>query len=505
MSIATQISRLQTAKADIKTSIQNKGVTVPADAKLDVYDTYVDAIEVGGGNEWTPPSDWIDITSVNNNEINLLVCDLNLAVAFSVAVASSGTYTIDWGDGNIETLRASGTTYQHAYVKGSGQACSLGYTTFKIRIYNATYDITQLLVQKHDLSSGNQIPPILWAVFGTTGLTSLANAFYLDTSCVCKMLQSVSFPASMDSVTNMQSAFAYCYILSKVIFSTNMNNITNMQSTFYHCYNLSKVENIENLGSTTSDVDGSNFAYNTYSLDALTFNAKFTRIMVNVDALSKLSSLRLLNQNSPYSGSSPQINLGRTSLNPTALEQVFTDIPNGLATGKAVSIAGALGTDTLVSKASSTTTAGSTTITQSNTQYLIVGMEVYGTGITDVRAVTFTDAGDLVNLTAHGLSNGMTVSFSSITSTTGIVINTIYYVVNASANSFQVSATSGGSALALTTDGSGNIRVYPKIVTINTNTSIVIDVPCSASGTITMTAGLLHRSIALLKGWTITN
>lgn len=44
MSIATEISRLQTAKADIKTAIEDKGVTVPSNALLDTYDTYISQI-----------------------------------------------------------------------------------------------------------------------------------------------------------------------------------------------------------------------------------------------------------------------------------------------------------------------------------------------------------------------------------------------------------------------------------------------------------------------------
>lgn len=44
MTIASEITRLQWAKADIKTSIESKGVTVPGDAKLDTYDTYIDQI-----------------------------------------------------------------------------------------------------------------------------------------------------------------------------------------------------------------------------------------------------------------------------------------------------------------------------------------------------------------------------------------------------------------------------------------------------------------------------
>lgn len=44
MTIASEITRLQWAKADIKTSIENKGVPIPSNAKLDTYSTYVDQI-----------------------------------------------------------------------------------------------------------------------------------------------------------------------------------------------------------------------------------------------------------------------------------------------------------------------------------------------------------------------------------------------------------------------------------------------------------------------------
>lgn len=51
MSIATEISRLQTAKADLKTAIEGKGVTVPSATKIDGYADLVDSIETGGGGE----------------------------------------------------------------------------------------------------------------------------------------------------------------------------------------------------------------------------------------------------------------------------------------------------------------------------------------------------------------------------------------------------------------------------------------------------------------------
>lgn len=49
MSIASEISRLQGAKADLKTAIEGKGVTVSDATKLDGYADLVDAIQQGGG------------------------------------------------------------------------------------------------------------------------------------------------------------------------------------------------------------------------------------------------------------------------------------------------------------------------------------------------------------------------------------------------------------------------------------------------------------------------
>jgi len=49
MSIATDLTRLQTAKADLKTAIEGKGVTVPSATKIDGYASLVSSIPSGGG------------------------------------------------------------------------------------------------------------------------------------------------------------------------------------------------------------------------------------------------------------------------------------------------------------------------------------------------------------------------------------------------------------------------------------------------------------------------
>lgn len=53
MTVASEISRLQTAKSNIKSSVASKWVTIPASAKLDEYSGYIDQIKHNDYSEWT--------------------------------------------------------------------------------------------------------------------------------------------------------------------------------------------------------------------------------------------------------------------------------------------------------------------------------------------------------------------------------------------------------------------------------------------------------------------
>lgn len=103
--------------------------------------------------------------------------------------------------------------------------------------------------------------------------------------------------------------------------------------------------------------------------------------------------------------------------------------------------------------------AGINYITNGSAEADTLGWATYA----ESDAVTFQDTGDTVTLNSHGLSNGNQISFTSITSTTGISTNTLYFVVTATTNTFQVATSLGGSALPLTTNGSGTlVRFVPK-------------------------------------------
>lgn len=74
MSIASEITRLQNAKASIKTSIENKGVTVPAATKLDGYSALIDSIQTGitpTGTISITSNGTVDVTSYASADVNV--------------------------------------------------------------------------------------------------------------------------------------------------------------------------------------------------------------------------------------------------------------------------------------------------------------------------------------------------------------------------------------------------------------------------------------------------
>jgi len=79
---------------------------------------------------------------------------------------------------------------------------------------------------------------------------------------------------------------------------------------------------------------------------------------------------------------------------------------------------------------------------------------------TQVTSVTLTDAGDLFTKVGHGLTDGMRIVLNTIATTTGVNAYTVYYVVGVSGNNFQVSLTSGGSAVTLG-GGNGTCNFHP--------------------------------------------
>lgn len=94
------------------------------------------------------------------------------------------------------------------------------------------------------------------------------------------------------------------------------------------------------------------------------------------------------------------------------------------------------------------------------------------TNVTDASTkiasgATLTDTGDTVTVNGHGLAAGTAIVLKSIVTTTGATAGTEYYLITPTTNTFQISATKGGAAVALTTNGTADVYTYPVLAKSN--------------------------------------
>ena len=81
------------------------------------------------------------------------------------------------------------------------------------------------------------------------------------------------------------------------------------------------------------------------------------------------------------------------------------------------------------------------------------------------KSATITASTSLFTVATHGYSIGDRVVLSSITTTTGATTYTYYYIISSgfTTGAFKLSATSGGSALTLTGDGSATLSKFYEV------------------------------------------
>ena len=137
MSIATEISRLQTAKADIKTAIEAKGVTVPSNATLDTYDTYVSQIQTGGGTNY--------LEQYANRSIPNIITSTQLGTNIGSNMASHLFYDQE----NITAINLTGT----GVTKISNYFCAECANLVNVTIPNTVTEIGNNFCQNTKVAS----------------------------------------------------------------------------------------------------------------------------------------------------------------------------------------------------------------------------------------------------------------------------------------------------------------------------------------------------------------
>lgn len=220
MSIAAEISRIQSAKADIKAAIEAKGVTVPSSATIDTYDDYVSQISGGGG---VPiPSNLSSILLDNYGNI-------------TSATIKSGTTIIETGAFHFCTKLAS------------------------VTIPNSVTSIERYAFSNCQHLSSVEIP---------SGVTTISNNCF----STCSALQSITMSDIVTSIGDY--GFSDCGKLKRL--NSNVDGVLNIPTSltsigtrsFASCYGFTSV-NMPN-GVTTI---GNYAFYNNSHLQSITIEA----------------------------------------------------------------------------------------------------------------------------------------------------------------------------------------------------------------------------------------
>lgn len=206
MTIASEIERLQTAKANIKTSIENKGVEVPSSTSLSNYNTLIDQIST-----WVPQEEY-------DRVVEELVEETKRA---NINVQYESWTNYNW-NGNQEWWSWS-DSYELVY-NGTGSHLEIQYMN-PLRFENDTYYVFWGFL------------PIFWASKSSYSKTFIPPfEYYTINKATNQITQCRGW---VNNITTASSApnSAYCWFYECIYFKYyNTNSIWREYETEYRIY-----------------------------------------------------------------------------------------------------------------------------------------------------------------------------------------------------------------------------------------------------------------------------
>ena len=202
MSVASEITRLQNAKASLKTSINAK-----TDAQhqittetIDDYSDFVDSIQTGGGggSEFTGHYD------------------------------ATGLATIGWSSEEIQYYQNNGVQWNSE----SDNDFKLTATELAGDDTSATRFIRKNIVVPTNFERYSKLLAI--PILDLTNKTSLQTFFWH-----CESLTTIPL-LNTSNITKMNQMFQYCYSLTSIPL-LDTSEVTNMESMFYSCFSLKTI------------------------------------------------------------------------------------------------------------------------------------------------------------------------------------------------------------------------------------------------------------------------
>lgn len=302
MSINTEIARIKQAKQNIITSIQNKGVEVPTNTKIDNLNVYVGEITAEPNNQDKTITEngtyTCDTGYTGLGEVTVNV-EGSVEKLFTGHYDTTGLKAIGYDDDTIQWYQDNGiqwnseedylfnltsselskdeTSRTRYFPSNSTRRNFSSYKallTIPLLDYSSTTSLSGYFKYCHCLTT---IPLI-----DISNVTTLYEAFYecrslttipqLDTSKVTNMVRAfydcdcLKKIALLDTakVTDMQQMFQYCYGL-ETIQKFNTSNVNNMSQMFQNCITLKTIPQID----TSKVTNMSNMFYYCFALKSL--------------------------------------------------------------------------------------------------------------------------------------------------------------------------------------------------------------------------------------------
>jgi hypothetical protein len=469
-------------------------------------------------SEYVRPADWPAMPAVAANEIDILaaVWDNGSNYVAVNATVSSGTYTVDWGDGSApqEYTSAATASYQYTYSDGDlGALTAEGYKTAIVKITPKTggqnltaltlnvrhssvahivsnpwldiqltaASLTSLVVSGSATAKSSYLQRFIATSIGTVttlaycfdrcyslqsvsfpsgslaSVTTLSSCFYN-----CTSLQSVSFPSgSLASVTTLSYCFYNCTSLQSVSFpSGSLASVTYLDYCFYFCYSLQSVSFPS--GSLASVTTLERCLYNCYSLQSVSFPSGSLASVTTLDSCF-VSCTSLQSVSFPSGSLASVTTLSSCFYNCYSLQSV--SFPSGSLASVTTLASCFYNCTSLQSVSFPSGSLASVTTLASCFRYCYSLQSVSFPSTPSPSAVTFTNGSANISMTAHSFRAGMAVVLSTDGALpTNFTAGTTYYISSTglTADVFRVSATNGGATITAGSDGSGthgcNIR-----------------------------------------------
>jgi hypothetical protein len=263
MSIANEIKRIKDAKAAIKQSIENKGVTVGEDVKLDKYADYIDNIEIGSGDS----GGGSDSEYAWPNFFELRTKSMNCQYLFSdITVYEENTKNKNAIE-NLDTSRAFDLDFifnnfnnpTSSYIAPEGAIKELDLTKWDVsNVLSFESVFSKCILDYLDISgwdfSKNLTTSYLSLFFDsrikevnmTNCNTSKVKSFYRFAYQAQNLVSIDMTGCDTSTGTSFSSMFAYCPNLTTIIGEIDASNVNGLypgSSTglFYKCTSLETV------------------------------------------------------------------------------------------------------------------------------------------------------------------------------------------------------------------------------------------------------------------------